>query len=260
MRVGVTIRNMGPQSTAKTMARCATAAEAAGLESAWVVDHIAIPPDDAEGSGGRYADPLTALAWLAGVTQRIQLGVGVLVLPYRAALPTVKQIASIQELSGERLILGVGVGWMPAEFSGAGYRSFATRQDHRCHSGFAEPLLRRRRSNAQRPAVSVQAKATQATGAGRRWAATRFATGGAIRGRLATDGLASGQAGQASTHLPRLLRRSRPRAGCRHRHGFLAARRWRSRSRHTRGLRRSWRRPLRAWWALRRFRRVRGTG
>ena len=120
MRIGVTIRNMGAQSTAKTMARCATAAEAAGLESAWVVDHIAIPPDDAEGSGGRYVDPLTALAWLAGVTQRIQLGVGVLVLPYRAALPTVKQIASIQELSGERLILGVGVGWMPAEFRALG--------------------------------------------------------------------------------------------------------------------------------------------
>ena len=120
MRIGVTIRNMGAQSTAKTMARCATAAEAAGLESVWVVDHIAIPPNDAEGSGGRYVDPLTALAWLAGVTQRIQLGVGVLVLPYRAALPTVKQIASIQELSGERLILGVGVGWMPAEFQALG--------------------------------------------------------------------------------------------------------------------------------------------
>ena len=120
MRIGVTIRNMGDQSTAKTMSRCALAAEAAGLESAWVVDHIAIPPDDAEGSGGRYVDPLTALAWLAGVTQRINLGVGVLVLPYRAALPTVKQIASIQELSGERLILGVGVGWMPTEFQALG--------------------------------------------------------------------------------------------------------------------------------------------
>ena len=120
MRIGATIRNMGAQSTAQTMLRCATAAEAAGLESAWVVDHIAIPPDDAEGSGGRYVDPLTALAWLAGATRTIHLGVGVLVLPYRGALATVKQIASIQELSGERLILGVGVGWMPAEFRALG--------------------------------------------------------------------------------------------------------------------------------------------
>ena len=120
MRIGVTVRNMGVQSAPATMLQCATLAEQAGLESAWVVDHIAIPPDDAEGSGGRYVEPLTALAWLAGATQRIRLGVGVLVLPYRPALPTAKQIASIQELSGERLILGVGVGWMDAEFRAVG--------------------------------------------------------------------------------------------------------------------------------------------
>ena len=84
------------------------------------MDHIAIPPDDAEGSGGRYVDPLVTLAWLAGATKRVRLGVGVLVLPYRSALPTAKQIASLQELSGERLILGVGVGWMAAEFKALG--------------------------------------------------------------------------------------------------------------------------------------------
>ena len=116
MHLAATLRNMGPQSTAETLRRCATAAEQAGLESIWVVDHIAIPPEDSEGSGGRYVDPLTTLAWLAGGTGRIRLGVGVLVLPYRPALPTVKQIASLQELSGERLILGAGVGWMAPEF------------------------------------------------------------------------------------------------------------------------------------------------
>ena len=111
---------MGEQSTPVTMAACAGAAEAAGLESAWVVDHIAIPPDDAEGSNGRYVDPLIALAWLAGATRSIRLGVGTLVLPYRPALPVAKQIASIQELSGERLLLGVGIGWMEAEFRALG--------------------------------------------------------------------------------------------------------------------------------------------
>ena len=120
MHLGVTLRNMGAQSTPETLLRCAALAEEAGLESIWVVDHIAIPPDDAEGSGGRYVDPLVTLAWLAGATQRIRLGVGVLILPYRSALPTAKQIASVQELSGERLILGVGVGWMPEEFKALG--------------------------------------------------------------------------------------------------------------------------------------------
>ena len=120
MRLGATVRNMGAQSTPDAMARCAGAAEAAGLESLWVVDHIAIPPDDAEGSDGRYVDPLIALAWLAGATAHIRLGVGVLVLPYRPPLPTVKQLASLQELSGERLIIGAGVGWMRPEFRALG--------------------------------------------------------------------------------------------------------------------------------------------
>ena len=120
MHVGVALRNMGDQSTPGTMAACATAAETAGLESVWVVDHIAIPPEDAEGSNGRYVDPLIALAWLAGVTERIRLGVGVLILPYRPPLPTAKQIASIQELSGERLLFGAGIGWMDPEFRALG--------------------------------------------------------------------------------------------------------------------------------------------
>jgi probable F420-dependent oxidoreductase len=111
---------MGPQSLPDTFLACARAAEAAGLEDLWIQDHIAIPPDDAEGSGGRYLDPLTALAWLAGKTERIGLGVGVLILPYRPPLPTAKAIATVQELSGGRLRLGVGVGWMEAEFRALG--------------------------------------------------------------------------------------------------------------------------------------------
>ena len=125
MQIGISLRNMGDQSTRATMTTCARAAEAAGLESLWVVDHIAIPPDDAEGSGGRYLDPLACLAWLGGITERIRLGVGVLILPYRPALPTAKQIATAQELSGERLLLGVGIGWMDPEFRALGVERHA---------------------------------------------------------------------------------------------------------------------------------------
>ncbi len=122
MDIGVGIRNMGVQSTPQLMAACARAAEEMAFESIWVVDHIAIPPDDAEGSGGRYLDTLTTLAWLAGITAHVKLGSGVLILPYRAALPTAKQIATVQELSGNRLVLGVGIGWMEAEFRALGLR------------------------------------------------------------------------------------------------------------------------------------------
>ena len=118
--LGVIVRAMGPQSSRSLVRRCAELAEAAGLDELWVSDHIAIPPDDAEGSGGRYLDPLSLLAYLAGATERIGLGTAVLNLPYRPALPTAKAIATVQELSGERLRLGIGVGWMHAEFKALG--------------------------------------------------------------------------------------------------------------------------------------------
>ncbi len=120
MRLGVALRSMGPQSTRETFLACARAAEDAGFDDVWVQDHLAIPPDDAEGSGGRYLDPLGALAFLAGATSRIGLGTGVINLPYRTPLPTAKAIATLQELSGGRLYLGVGVGWMAPEFRALG--------------------------------------------------------------------------------------------------------------------------------------------
>lgn len=120
MRLGLMVRNMGPASTPALMADCARCAEDLGLDDIWVCDHIAIPREESEGSGGRYVDPLATLAFLAGRTSRIGLGVTVLIVPYRPALPTAKWVASVQELSGHRLLLGVGVGWMAAEFRALG--------------------------------------------------------------------------------------------------------------------------------------------
>ncbi len=111
---------MGDAARRDTLLDCARFADDAGLDDLFVVDHIAIPPDDAEGSQGRYLDPLASLAFLAAATSRIGLGTGVLILPYRPALPTAKALASIQELSGNRLRLGVGVGWMEPEFRALG--------------------------------------------------------------------------------------------------------------------------------------------
>src|SRR5438477_3546870 len=121
MQIGIVVRNMGPQSSPEALATIARAVDAApAVADIWVADHIAIPPDDAEGSEGRYLDPLATLAFLAGTTTRVGLGTAVLVVPYRPALPTAKWIATVQELSGGRLRLGVGVGWMAAEFRALG--------------------------------------------------------------------------------------------------------------------------------------------
>lgn len=118
--LGLHLRNMGPQSDRATILAAARSAESAGIDDLWVADHIAIPPDNAEGSEGRYVDPLATLAFVAGATRRIRLGTGVLVLPYRPPLATAKWVASIQELSDGRLLFGVGVGWMEAEFRAVG--------------------------------------------------------------------------------------------------------------------------------------------
>jgi probable F420-dependent oxidoreductase len=121
MKIGIVVRNMGPQSQRETLLACARAVdETAEIADLWVVDHIAIPPDDAEGSDGRYLDPLATLAFLAGSTTRAGLGTAVLVVPYRPPLPTAKWLATIQELSAGRLLLGVGVGWMAPEFRALG--------------------------------------------------------------------------------------------------------------------------------------------
>jgi probable F420-dependent oxidoreductase len=120
MKLGLYLPNMGPQSTRTLIAEAARAAEEAGIDDLWVADHLALAPEDAEGSDGRYLEPLATLAFLAGITERVALAVGVLIVPYRPALLTAKWIASIQELSGGRMILGAGVGWMEKEFRALG--------------------------------------------------------------------------------------------------------------------------------------------
>ena len=115
MKIGLHIRNSGRFATGDLIRDCAQIADAnTAIDDLWVYDHIAIPPDEAEGSEGYYLDPLATLAFLAAVTERVKIGTRVLILPYRAALPTAKWIASLQVLSGGRLQLGVGVGWMEA--------------------------------------------------------------------------------------------------------------------------------------------------
>ncbi|MCB1746196.1 MAG: TIGR03619 family F420-dependent LLM class oxidoreductase [Gammaproteobacteria bacterium] len=120
MRLGMLLRNSGPVATAGFITDCARTLDEAGIDDLYVLDHVAIPPDDAAGSGGRYVDALATLAYVAGVTRCIGLGTAVLVVPYRPALATAKWVAAIQELSGGRLVLGVGAGWMPAEFTASG--------------------------------------------------------------------------------------------------------------------------------------------
>ena len=98
MHIGLGVRNMGAVADRETVTRCAQAAESAGVEARWVFDHVAIPPEESEGSGGLYLDPLATLAYVAGCTSTIGLGTGVLVIPYRPALITAKWLDKMQAL------------------------------------------------------------------------------------------------------------------------------------------------------------------
>src|SRR5262249_56395809 len=86
VQLGVLVRNMGPASAPETVLAAARAAdEAPGIADLWVTDHIAIPPDDAEGAGGRYLDPLATLATVAGAPTPIGRGPAGPLLPPRPA-------------------------------------------------------------------------------------------------------------------------------------------------------------------------------
>jgi probable F420-dependent oxidoreductase len=114
------------------MAEIAHLAEERGFDSVWVNDHVVIPdefganyPFRSDGvlsisSSSPFADALITLAYVAGITERVRLGVSVLVLPYHHPLDTAKKAATLDVLSGGRLILGVGVGWMREEFDALG--------------------------------------------------------------------------------------------------------------------------------------------
>jgi probable F420-dependent oxidoreductase len=126
MKLGMNLRNWGDQAHRSAIVACAKAADESGLHSIWVNDHIGFPPKLEENDFeipddfGSILDPLAALAFLAACTERVKLGTAVLLLPYRPSLLTAKWIASLQALSEDRILLGVGAGWMVEEFRALG--------------------------------------------------------------------------------------------------------------------------------------------
>jgi probable F420-dependent oxidoreductase len=120
MRVGINLINFGPGASPESLARSAELAEALGYHLVMISDHVAITPDVAVRYPAPFYDPFTTLAWLAGLTRRVELGTTVIILPYRHPLQTARMAANIDRLSGGRLILGVGAGWARQEFEALG--------------------------------------------------------------------------------------------------------------------------------------------
>jgi probable F420-dependent oxidoreductase len=127
MDYGVVLPHFGSfarEDVVNRVVAAAEAAEALGYSTVWVIDHLIFP---AKLEGG-YAfnpldpilEPMTVLAALAMKTRRVKLGTAVLILPYRHPLYTGKVLATIDVLSGGRLVVGVGAGWLEQEFTALG--------------------------------------------------------------------------------------------------------------------------------------------
>ena len=140
MRFGAKLANYGPGATMATVLEEARRAEEAGFDSVWLGDHLAIPertgswyPYSADGRidwnpEEPWLEPVVVLAALAAATSGPSLGVAVLVAPLREPIGFAKQLACVTQLSGGRLLLGVGDGWLREELELVG-GSFASRRE-----------------------------------------------------------------------------------------------------------------------------------
>jgi alkanesulfonate monooxygenase SsuD/methylene tetrahydromethanopterin reductase-like flavin-dependent oxidoreductase (luciferase family) len=120
VRLGVNVPNFGPGTNPELLRRWAQTVEGLGFGLLMISDHVAVTPDVAEQYPAPFYEPFTTLAWLGGVTSRVRLGTTVLIVPYRHPLLVARMAANLNDLSGGRLVLGVGVGWARQEFDALG--------------------------------------------------------------------------------------------------------------------------------------------
>ena len=132
MKFGLMYSNAGPFAFPEILTHLATTAERVGVESIWAVEHVVIPvgykstyPYDPSGKIPApeqmpLPDPLISLAYAAAVTKTLRLATGILILPQRHPLYVAKEVASLDVLSGGRVILGIGIGWLEEEFDALG--------------------------------------------------------------------------------------------------------------------------------------------
>lgn len=160
LRLGAKVPNSGPLPFRLGTARMAAMLEGAGFESIWTSDHVVFPrevkspyPFAADGrmtwpADIDYLEPVVALSAMTATTSSAELGTSVLILPMRNPILFAKQAACIDVLSGGRLVLGVGVGWLREEFDalGADFKSRGAVLDEwlsiarRCWTGTVEPF------------------------------------------------------------------------------------------------------------------------
>jgi probable F420-dependent oxidoreductase len=120
MKLGLNLLNFGPGATPHHIKGWARFAEDHGFHALLISDHVGVTLDVQAQYPAPFYDPFTTLAWIAGFTQTIELGTTVAILPYRHPLNLARIVSNLDQLSGGRMILGVGVGWAKQEFEAFG--------------------------------------------------------------------------------------------------------------------------------------------
>ena len=131
MDFGIMLPHHGHFATADGIRRMARASEDLGFDSVWASDHIIVPNAFKERFSPTFYELFGTLAHIAAITQRVKLGSTILILNYRHPLMTAKQIATLDQLSGGRVIIGAAFGWIKEEYKvlGIPYEKRGARAD-----------------------------------------------------------------------------------------------------------------------------------
>ncbi|MEW9529400.1 TIGR03619 family F420-dependent LLM class oxidoreductase [Microbispora sp. NPDC049125] len=121
MKIGFAVPVSGSWATPENMRRVARRADDLGYHEVWTFQRLLYPVGHAMGPVYRSVqDPVVTLSYLAGLTERVRLGVAVLNLPFVSPALLAKQLATLQDVSGGRLDVGLGLGWLAEEFAASG--------------------------------------------------------------------------------------------------------------------------------------------
>jgi probable F420-dependent oxidoreductase len=115
VKVGVVLPTYRRLASPENIKRAAMLSESLGFDSVWVTDHVVVPSASVDAFGPAFYEGMAVMSYLAGITSRVQIGAAILIVPYRHPLVLAKMLATADQLSGGRLILGAGLGWLESE-------------------------------------------------------------------------------------------------------------------------------------------------
>jgi probable F420-dependent oxidoreductase len=117
LKVGVVLPTYRRLATAENIRLAAQLSESLSFDSVWVTDHVVVPSASVDAFGPAFYEAVTVMSYVAAITSRVQIGAAILIVPYRHPLVLAKMLATADQLSGGRMILGAGLGWLDSESS-----------------------------------------------------------------------------------------------------------------------------------------------